>query len=373
MGRIQLESVSKKYGKTHALKDVDLDIADGEFLVLLGPSGCGKSTLLRLVAGLIQPSSGRILLDDKDITATPPRNRDLAMVFQSYALYPHLSVAKNIGFPLRSRKFSRTVIANSVAAVASTLDLSELLDRRPAELSGGQRQRVALARAMVRDPGAFLMDEPLSNLDAKLRSATRSELIELHRRIGTTFLYVTHDQVEAMTMATRIALMDNGHIEQIGTPAELYDTPRSTFVAGFLGAPPMNLFDAIVTGCRGELHAVAPGIDIPLGIEADSHSEHPVVAGIRPEKMQIVDTQAHVEAVIATVENLGSEELVHVRAGANPLSIRVPRPSTARAGAPISIRVNPADVHLFDRDSGPRLRWSPEEAPARTGTPLYVA
>lgn len=373
MGRIQLESVSKKYGNTHAIEDVDLDIADGEFLVLLGPSGCGKSTLLRLVAGLIQPSCGRILLDGNDITAAPPRNRDLAMVFQSYALYPHLSVAKNIGFPLRSRKFSRTVIANSVAAVASTLDLSELLDRRPAELSGGQRQRVALARAMVRDPGAFLMDEPLSNLDAKLRSATRTELIELHERIGTTFLYVTHDQVEAMTMATRIALMDNGRIEQVGTPAELYDTPRSTFVAGFLGAPPMNLFDATVAEHQGELHAVAPGVNIPLGIEACSHTEHPIVVGIRPEKMQIADSRAHVNAVVATVENLGSEELVHIRVGSNPLCIRAPRPSTARAGAPITVRINPADVHLFDRDSGRRLTWRPEDAPVRTGTPLYVA
>ncbi|MDV8024934.1 ABC transporter ATP-binding protein [Rhodococcus sp. IEGM 1330] len=384
MGRIQLESVSKNYGNTHAIEDVDLDIADGEFLVLLGPSGCGKSTLLRLVAGLIQPCEGRILLDGNDITTTPPRDRNLAMVFQSYALYPHLSVAKNIGFPLRSRKFSRTVIADSVSAVVATLDLSELLGRRPAELSGGQRQRVALARAMVRDPGAFLMDEPLSNLDAKLRSATRTELIELHQRIGTTFLYVTHDQVEAMTMATRIALMDNGCIEQVGTPAELYDTPRSTFVAGFLGAPPMNLFDATVAeagvepagttrSSGGELHAVAPGVNIPLGIETDSRTEHSVVVGIRPEKMQIVDTHAHVDAVVTTVENLGSEELVHIRVGSNTLCIRAPRPSDARPGAPISVRVDPADVHLFDRDSGRRLTWRPEKVSANSDVPLFVA
>ena len=373
MGRIQLQSVSKKFGATYALEQVDLDIADGEFLVLLGPSGCGKSTLLRLVAGLAEPSSGRILLDGKDITAAPPRERDLAMVFQSYALYPHLSVAKNIGFPLRSRKFSRKHIADAVATAAAALDLSELLSRRPAELSGGQRQRVALARAMVRDPGAFLMDEPLSNLDAKLRSATRTELIDVHRRIGTTFLYVTHDQVEAMTMATRIALMDNGRIEQVGTPAELYDTPRSVFVAGFLGAPPMNLFDATVTAHRGELHAVAPGVNIALGIEAKAHTDHPVTIGIRPEKLHIADTHAPVTANVTAVENLGSEELIHIHTGVNTLCIRASRPSTARVGAPIGARVAPVDVHLFDPETGRRLTWVPQDAPARTGEPLFVA
>ncbi|QII02848.1 ABC transporter ATP-binding protein [Rhodococcoides fascians A21d2] len=373
MGRIQLESVSKKFGSSDALTEIDLDIADGEFLVLLGPSGCGKSTLLRLVAGLTQPTGGRILLDGKDITVVPPRDRDLAMVFQSYALYPHLSVAKNIGFPLRSRRFSRSRIADSVAAVATALDLSELLYRRPAELSGGQRQRVALARAMVRDPGAFLMDEPLSNLDAKLRSATRTELIELHRRIDTTFLYVTHDQVEAMTMATRIALMDNGRIEQVGTPSELYDTPKSVFVAGFLGAPPMNLFDATVTAHRGELHAVAPGVNIPLGIEAGAHTDQSVTVGIRPEKMHITDAPARLHADVTTVENLGSEELVHVLAGLNTLCIRASRPSQACVGNPISIRVEPTDVHLFDPETGRRLIWAPEDTPARDRSPLYVA
>jgi multiple sugar transport system ATP-binding protein len=238
MTSIDLDEIRRHFGPTVALDGVSLDIADGEFLVLLGPSGCGKSTLLRIIAGLLEPTSGRVIVDGTDVTALPPGARDIAMVFQSYALYPHLSVEKNLAFGLRVRHRPKDEIAAKVRAVADQLRLGGLLTRRPRELSGGQRQRVALGRAMVRDPLAFLMDEPLSNLDAQLRTATRLELAELHRRLRTTFIYVTHDQVEAMTMATRIAILNDGHLEQLGTPADVYDEPASAFVASFIGSPP---------------------------------------------------------------------------------------------------------------------------------------
>ncbi|MBF6177404.1 ABC transporter ATP-binding protein [Nocardia otitidiscaviarum] len=362
MARLHIDAVSKRFGTEYAVREVSLDIADGEFMVLLGPSGCGKSTLLRMIAGLEEPTSGRILLDGNDITDAAPQRRDLAMVFQSYALYPHLTVAKNIGFPLRSRRQPRARITERVAEVARTLELSALLDRRPAALSGGQRQRVALARAMVRDPGAFLMDEPLSNLDAKLRSATRAELIALHRRLGATFLYVTHDQVEAMTMATRIALLDAGRVEQVGTPEELYDRPRTAFVAGFLGSPPMNLFPAVVTRRDGGLRVMADGIDAALGITADSGEDTVVTAGIRPERLRVDADATAVRGRVTMVENLGSEELVHVDTGTHTLCARTPRPAGVRAGQEIGFRVDPAHIHLFHPDSGLRLTWQQPNA-----------
>lgn len=374
MARLYLDAVTKRFGGTDAVSAVTLDIADGEFLVLLGPSGCGKSTLLRLIAGLEEPTTGRILLDDNDITDEPPQRRDLAMVFQSYALYPHLTVAKNIGFPLRSRRQPRARIVSRVAEVAATLELSELLDRRPAALSGGQRQRVALARAMVRDPGAFLMDEPLSNLDAKLRSATRAELIALHRRLGTTFVYVTHDQVEAMTMASRIALLNGGQVEQVGTPEELYDRPRSTFVAGFLGAPPMNLFPARVVLSLDGLRLLADGVDATLGIRmaAAEDDDTAVIAGIRPERLRIAHDATAIRGEVTMVENLGSEELLHVRVGDTTLCARAPRPCGTHIGDVIGFRVDSADIHLFDPESGLRLSWrqpEPEPAPDAEAVP----
>ncbi|WP_194819227.1 ABC transporter ATP-binding protein [Nocardia sp. XZ_19_385] len=366
MARLQIDAISKTYGADYAVREVSLDIADGEFMVLLGPSGCGKSTLLRMIAGLEEPSSGRILLDGTDITEVAPQRRDLAMVFQSYALYPHLTVAKNIGFPLRARRRPRAHIAERVAAVAKTLELSALLDRRPGALSGGQRQRVALARAMVRDPGAFLMDEPLSNLDAKLRSATRAELIALHRRLGATFLYVTHDQVEAMTMATRIALLDAGRIEQVGTPEELYDRPRTAFVAGFLGSPPMNLFPAVVSWRAGGLRVLSDGIDAALDITADSGDDSAVLAGIRPEHLRIDSDASALRGRVTMVENLGSEELVHAAVGKHILCARAPRPAGVRVGEDVGFRVAPAHIHLFHPDSGLRLTWQ-EQSTRRPG------
>ncbi|WP_186301208.1 ABC transporter ATP-binding protein [Rhodococcus sp. WB9] len=372
MARIRLEGVSKQFGTAQVVREVDLDIADGEFMVLLGPSGCGKSTLLRLIAGLESPSSGRILLGENDITRTPPRQRDVAMVFQSYALYPHLTVAKNIGFPLRARRRSKDEIRERITTVASALGLQDHLDRRPAQLSGGQRQRVALARAMVRDPGAFLMDEPLSNLDAALRSATRTELIDLHHRLRSTFLYVTHDQVEAMTMATRIALLNNGTIEQVGTPTELYDTPRSTFVAAFLGAPPMNLFDATVIERAGKLHLVADRVDAPLGLFAGpAIGPQKVTAGIRPERIRLNGTDVQLRGVVTASENLGSEEILHVTVGGTVIRVRAPRPVAAQVGDAAALSVSPEDIQLFDSGTGRRLVWhvphehgaSPRDAP----------
>ncbi|WP_067466708.1 ABC transporter ATP-binding protein [Nocardia amamiensis] len=377
MARLRIEAVSKQFGAAHAVRAVSLDIADGEFLVLLGPSGCGKSTLLRMIAGLEDPTGGRILLDDEDITHQAPQQRDLAMVFQSYALYPHLTVAKNIGFPLRARRTPRAKIAERVSEVAGILGLTELLRRRPAALSGGQRQRVALARAMVRDPGAFLMDEPLSNLDAKLRSATRAELIALHERLGATFLYVTHDQVEAMTMADRIALLNEGRVEQVGTPTELYDRPRSTFVAGFLGAPPMNLFPAAVTERDGVLRVVADGIDTELAIStADFGDDIEVVAGIRPEQLRLDPTGSDIRGRVTMVENLGSEELIHFTTGDRTLCARAPRPAGVAADDSIALRVDPARIHLFHAASGLRLTWQEARQDARIDSadePVAVA
>ncbi|MFE9323607.1 ABC transporter ATP-binding protein [Nocardia sp. NPDC052278] len=375
MARLRIEQVSKHFGTTYAVREVSLDIADGEFMVLLGPSGCGKSTLLRMIAGLEEPTGGRILLDDTDITHRAPQQRDLAMVFQSYALYPHLTVAKNIGFPLRARRTPRAKIAARVAEVATALGLDELLRRKPAALSGGQRQRVALARAMVRDPGAFLMDEPLSNLDAKLRSATRAELISLHRGLGATFLYVTHDQVEAMTMADRIALLNDGQVEQVGTPTELYDRPRSTFVAGFLGAPPMNLFPAAVTQRDGRLFLVADGIDTELAITAaDFDADIEVIAGIRPEQLRIDSADPAIRGHVTMVENLGSEELLHFSTGEQTLCARAPRPAGVRADEPIGLRVDPAHLHLFHPESGLRLTWQePQQDSVTDGAVVAVA
>ncbi|WP_431955393.1 ABC transporter ATP-binding protein [Nocardia lijiangensis] len=369
MARLQIDAVSKRFGATDAVCAVSLDIADGEFMVLLGPSGCGKSTLLRLIAGLETPTSGRVLLDGRDITDATPQQRDLAMVFQSYALYPHLTVERNIAFPLRARRLPRARIAERVAEVAAALELAPLLRRRPAALSGGQRQRVALARAMVRDPGAFLMDEPLSNLDAKLRSATRAELIALHRRLGATFLYVTHDQVEAMTMATRIALFEDGALAQVGPPEELYDRPRSTFVAGFLGAPPMNLLSATVTERGGRLRVVAEGLDAALGI-AGAHGDREVTVGVRPERLRVVARAGALRGRVTMVENLGSEELLHVDLGGQQICARVARPAEVRAGDAVELDTAPADLHLFDRSTGMRLSWqepqhlSPSESTA---------
>ncbi|HEX2313529.1 MAG TPA: ABC transporter ATP-binding protein [Thermomonospora sp.] len=360
MSRIRLQGLTRRFGPVTAVDDVWLDVADGEFVVLLGPSGCGKSTLLRMIAGLLPPTGGRVLLDDADITHVPPQRRDLAMVFQSYALYPHLSVARNIGFPLRARGRSKAAVRTEVAEVAAMLGLTDLLDRKPRELSGGQRQRVALGRALVRDPGAFLMDEPLSNLDATLRASTRAEIVALHRRLAATVVYVTHDQVEAMTMATRIVVLNEGRVEQAGTPAEVYDTPASVFVARFLGSPPMNLLDAAVRG-DGTVHG--PGLELALGLGVDL-PERPVTLGVRPEHLTVVPSErAGLRGVVTAVENLGGEEIAHCQVGPARIGLRGPRPLGVGEGDRVGLSARPEHLHLFDPGSGRRLAWQPAAVP----------
>jgi multiple sugar transport system ATP-binding protein len=367
MGTIQLTGVGRTFARTAAVRDITLTIDDGDFLVLLGPSGCGKTTLLRMIAGLLEPSAGRIELDGVDITDAPSKRRDLAMVFQNYALYPHLSVRKNLGFPLRVQKLPKEEIARRVTDVAESLEIGHLLDRKPKELSGGQRQRVAVGRALVRAPKAFLMDEPLSNLDAKLRTATRQELTALHRRLGATFVYVTHDQVEAMTMATRIAVLNNGRVEQLGTPEEVYDRPTSVFVAGFIGSPAMNLVDAHIVSDGSMLSVTAEGL---AGDLWPGHSiEREVVLGVRPEHLRITrDAPAGpgvaFAATVALVENLGSEQIVTCTSGSHRLQVRVPREQPLVEGEPITLVAEVAHLHLFDRESGLRLEWVPDDEPA---------
>lgn len=361
MGSIRIEGLSRKFQNVTAVDNISMDILDGDFLVLLGPSGCGKTTLLRMLAGLLEPSSGRIVLDDEDITNVPAKRRDVAMVFQNYALYPHLSVAKNLGFPLRVRKVPKAEAHERVDEVAQQLDIAHLLDRKPKELSGGQRQRVAVGRAIVRSPRAFLMDEPLSNLDAKLRTATRRELTDLHRRLGATFVYVTHDQIEAMTMATRIALLNNGRVEQIGTPEEVYDTPASVFVAGFLGSPPMNLIDASVRSEEGRIVVSSPSVRAVLW--HGESGEQAVVLGVRPEHLAVatdIDVDAagaRLKARVVSIENLGSEQIAYCEVGTHTVCVRMPRPTALREGEVVTLAAKLEHLHLFDAESGRRLEW----------------
>ena len=361
MGRIRIENLSRKFADVTAVDNIDIDVRDGDFLVLLGPSGCGKTTLLRMLAGLLEPTSGRILLDDEDITSAPARRRDVAMVFQNYALYPHLSVAKNLAFPLKVKKIDKASAVARVEEVAQQLEIAHLLDRKPKELSGGQRQRVAVGRAIVRNPKAFLMDEPLSNLDAKLRTATRRELTDLHRRLGATFVYVTHDQVEAMTMATRIALLNNGRLEQLGTPEDVYDRPASVFVAGFLGSPAMNLVEAKAFSNDGRVMVSAEGIEASLW-PGESESRD-VVLGIRPEHLTPAQpgvdsgTGARITVDVTSVENLGSEQVAYCQVGSTTICVRAPRPIALREGHSAVLSAALRHLHLFDRASGRRLEW----------------
>ncbi len=376
MGTIQLSGIGRSFKSTAAVRDIDLTIGDGEFVVLLGPSGCGKTTLLRMIAGLLEPTTGRILLDGVDITEQPSKKRDLAMVFQSYALYPHLSVRRNLAFPLKVQKLAKHDIERRVREVADVLEIGHLLDRKPRELSGGQRQRVAVGRALVRDPKAFLMDEPLSNLDAKLRTQTRHELTALHRRLGATFVYVTHDQVEAMTMATKIVVLDSGRIEQAGTPEEVYDRPESVFVAGFLGSPAMNLLDATVVGLDGTVAVTADGVagDLWRGDTDDID----VVLGVRPEQLVVSATAPSGTGVnllgrVEIVENLGGEQIVTCRVGASSVHVRTSRDLRVSAGDDVVLHAEPDHVHLFERASGRRLEWVADTEIAHAAAPASRA
>jgi len=347
-GEIRLDAIGKSFGETHALSAVTLAARPGTFLVLLGPSGCGKSTLLRVVAGLEAPTGGRLFLDGRDVTSLPPAGRGIAMVFQSYALFPHLSVAENIVFGLRARHDPGAERQRRLAATAEMLGLTPLLARRPSQLSGGQQQRVALARAVVAEAPICLMDEPLSNLDAKLRAEMRREIRALQQRLGITLVYVTHDQAEAMSMADQVVLMRDGRVEQDATPAELYARPASVFAASFIGTPPMSLL-RLVPGDRGAEVAGAPGIVVAPSSAAGA------VLGLRPEEVAPTDG-AGLPARVQAAGFLGAETVLAVAVGdgAEVMQLRVPGHHALSAGAPLRLRLPPA-VHLFDSASGRRL------------------
>jgi ABC-type sugar transport system ATPase subunit len=360
MASIRLEALSKTYpGGQVALRPLDLELADGELVVLVGPSGCGKSTLLRLIAGLESPSSGRVWIDGVDVTGLPPGERDLAMVFQSYALYPHKSVRENLEFGLRVRGGERAAIARRVAEVAERLGLTELLERRPAQLSGGQRQRVALGRALARRPRAFLLDEPLSNLDARLRVEMRAELARLHGELGATIIHVTHDQEEALTLGDRLVLLRAGELQQVGPPADLYERPATSFVADFIGSPSINWLRGRVQEsaagarlCCGELRLRAPA-PLPAGL--------PVLAGIRPRDLRLVDAgQGDWDAAVEVVQPLGHERIVHVLAAGGQRLVVVDAAARApRPGERVGVKVAPERVHLFDAAGERRLADPP--------------
>ncbi|SKA17068.1 ABC transporter ATP-binding protein [Consotaella salsifontis] len=349
MAPVKLANVRKSFGAVEIIQGVDVDIVDGEFLVLVGPSGCGKSTLLRMIAGLESISSGEIAIGDRVVNDLEPKFRDIAMVFQNYALYPHMTVERNMGFSLEHRGHSKSEIAERVQWAAQILDLAKLLDRYPRQLSGGQRQRVAMGRAIVRNPQVFLFDEPLSNLDAKLRVVMRAEIKSLHQRLGVTTVYVTHDQVEAMTMADRIVVMNGGKVEQIGTPLELYDRPANRFVAGFIGSPAMNFLPGTITRAGFE----AGGVTLPLPGPIAERDGQDAVYGIRPEHLAL-DGEG-LEAEVLLVEPMGSETQVTLRlAGQQMIAVFRERIS-ARPGETIRLRPDVAAAHLFDAASGARL------------------
>jgi len=327
MGQITLKQITKSFGDVEVIHPIDLTIEDGEFVVFVGPSGCGKSTLLRLIAGLEDVTSGQILIDGKDATAIPPAKRGLAMVFQSYALYPHMSVRKNIGFPLKMARVPRAEAKRKIEEAAEVLNLTDYLKRRPGQLSGGQRQRVAIGRAIVREPEAFLFDEPLSNLDAALRVNMRLEISELHHKLKTTMIYVTHDQVEAMTMADKIVVLSDGNIEQTGSPLELYRSPRNKFVAGFIGSPKMNFLS---------------------GSHAEVYNAHTI--GIRPEHFSVSMDNGALKGLVSVTEHLGSDTFLRVHVDDEMLTVRVDGEINVQHGDTVFLNANPAHIYRFDSD-----------------------
>jgi ABC-type sugar transport system ATPase subunit len=349
---IELIEVGKHYGAVSVLAGVNLTIADGEFIALLGPSGCGKSTLLKLIAGLEELSEGEIYVGGRLANYLKPSDRDVAMVFQNYALYPHMTVRENIGFPLKMSGLAKDAVKAKVEGAASFLQLGAQLDRFPDELSGGQRQRVALGRAIVREPLAFLMDEPLSNLDALLRVEMRTELVRLHKRVGRTTIYVTHDQVEAMTMANRIVLMHKGVIQQVGTPTEVYSRPANTFVATFVGSPPMNLFQGRIETAGNGRKFVGP-FELPLNGMGSALADGPATLGIRPEKVQIAKADApHALAgIVELVERVGADSFVVTQLGDGvSVNARVDAATSIREGDRVALALPPGELRLFDAD-----------------------
>lgn len=353
MAEIALRNVRKTYGKNEVVHGVSLDVAPGEFMVILGPSGCGKSTLLRMVAGLEGITAGEIEIGGRIVNELEPRERGCAMVFQNYALYPHMTVAENIGYSLKIGGFSRKARAEKVGTVAASLGLTEFLDRKPGQLSGGQRQRVAMGRAMIREPKVFLYDEPLSNLDARLRVAMRVEIRKLHRRLGTTTLFVTHDQVEAMTLADRIVVMNKGVVDQIGTPAEVYGQPQTTYVAGFIGSPGLNLLPGVADVAKG---AVVFPDGQSLAYDRGRWpvvGNGPVIAGFRAERVRVA--KAGLAGTFDFFEELGAARLLHCTIAGGAVAAHVADSEDRAPGDRIIIEVDPADVQLFDAGSGRRL------------------
>jgi len=365
MATVTFDHVWRRYGEFNAVKDFNLEIADGEFMVLVGPSGCGKTTSLRMIAGLEEISEGNLKIGDRVVNDVAPKDRDIAMVFQSYALYPHMSIYDNMAFGLKLRKVPKAQIDTRVKEAARILNL-ENLQKKPRELSGGQRQRVALGRAIVREPAVFLMDEPLSNLDAKLRVQTRAEIARLHQRLGTTTVYVTHDQVEAMTMGTRIAVMDKGELQQVGAPQDLYESPRKLFVAGFIGSPAMNFVNVERDGDTVKGDGVT--FPVPTRYRGGMDAATKVVAGFRPEHLQLgeVPNSATIRAKADVVEFLGDEELLHVTVQGHEGDVVAVVSSEHRVkpGDILDLKLPLEKLHLFNQETGDALAWSKAEVAA---------
>ena len=356
MASVQIKAVHKFFGAVPVIRGVDIDIADGQFAVLVGPSGCGKSTLLRMIAGLEQIGDGEILIGGRVVNKMMPKERDIAMVFQNYALYPHMTVRDNMSFSLQLAKRDKAFIDGRVAKAAEILGLNVLLDRFPRQLSGGQRQRVAMGRAIVRDPQVFLFDEPLSNLDAKLRVQMRTEIKELHQRLKTTSVYVTHDQIEAMTMADRIVVMRDGLVEQTGSPLELYDRPANQFVAGFIGSPSMNFLPGVLRrSAAGDTVELGTGLSLPVPPGAGGIDGQPVVYGTRPEHVDLASGGDGVPAEVVVVEPTGADTQVFAKVAGVELTGVFRERHEFRPGDTIRLRPDPLRAHLFDAGSGQRL------------------
>ena len=363
MATVTFEHVHKRYGDVHVVKDLNLEIGDGEFMVLVGPSGCGKTTSLRMIAGLEEISQGTLRIGDRVVNDVAPKDRDIAMVFQSYALYPHMSVRDNLAFGLKLRKVPKVEIDKRINETAKILQLEKLLARKPKELSGGQRQRVALGRAIVREPAVFLMDEPLSNLDAKLRVQTRAEIARLHQRLGVTTVYVTHDQTEAMTMGQRIAVMSEGALQQVGTPQALYDHPVNRFVAGFIGSPAMNFVE--LTAQADRLSDGQMTLPSPASLRDAIKNGEKYVVGFRPEHLELGEVGAAVGTVRGNadvVEYLGNEELLHVNAAGREIVAIVDSANRVRPGDVVDLKIPLEKLHMFDSSSGNAIEGRREAA-----------
>ena len=354
MASVSFRKIEKSFGKTKIIHGISFDIADGEFVVLVGPSGCGKSTLLRMLAGLEEISGGEIAIDDRVVNDLDSKDRDIAMVFQSYALYPHMTVRENMAFSLRLRKADKALTDERVEKAARILNLDLLLARYPRELSGGQRQRVAMGRAIVRDPKVFLFDEPLSNLDAKLRVAMRAEIKDLHQRLKTTTVYVTHDQIEAMTMADRIVVMHDGIVEQIGTPLELFDCPGNLFVAQFIGSPSMNVMQGRLRKADGRAWVEAEGAQWPVPVGVSAADGAAVTYGIRPTDLELVPAGT-IPAQVVVVEPTGAETELLLQIGQTKLVVVMHGRTTAAPGETVALHVDPAKAHVFDALTGQRI------------------